>query len=30
VSHGPHEFVQVKRLLDCAQIYALTAVRLLS
>jgi acetylornithine deacetylase/succinyl-diaminopimelate desuccinylase family protein len=30
VSHGPHEFVHIKRLLDCALIYALTAVRLLS
>jgi acetylornithine deacetylase/succinyl-diaminopimelate desuccinylase-like protein len=28
-SHGPHEFVQVKRLLNCAVVYAMTAVRLL-
>jgi succinyl-diaminopimelate desuccinylase len=30
VSHGPREFVPVRRLLDCAHIYALTAIRLLS
>ena len=30
VSHGPHEFVSVPRLLECAEVYARTAVRLLS
>jgi succinyl-diaminopimelate desuccinylase len=30
VSHGPHEFVSVPRLLQCAEVYARTAVRLLS
>jgi succinyl-diaminopimelate desuccinylase len=30
VSHGPHEFVSVSRLLECAEVYARTAVRLLS
>lgn len=30
VSHGPDEFVSIERLLECAEIYALTAVRLLS
>ena len=30
VSHGPHEFVAVDRLLECAEVYALTAARLLS
>ncbi|MBV6522532.1 MAG: Succinyl-diaminopimelate desuccinylase [Gemmatimonadaceae bacterium] len=30
VSHGPHEFVSVPRLVECARVYALTAIRLLS
>lgn len=30
VSHGPHEFVAVEQLLRCAEVYALTALRLLS
>ena len=30
VSHGPNEFVVVRNMLDCATIYALTAVRQLS
>lgn len=30
VSHGPDEFVSVPRLLECAEVYALTALRLLS
>ncbi len=30
VSHGPHEFVAVDKLLECAEVYALTAMRLLS
>ncbi|HKG91471.1 MAG TPA: M20/M25/M40 family metallo-hydrolase [Gemmatimonadaceae bacterium] len=30
VSHGPHEFVSVRKLVQCAEIYALTALRLLS
>jgi succinyl-diaminopimelate desuccinylase len=30
VAHGPHEFVSVDRLLECAEVYALTAVKLLS
>jgi acetylornithine deacetylase/succinyl-diaminopimelate desuccinylase family protein len=30
VSHGPHEFVSVPKLLQCAEVYALTAMRLLS
>ena len=30
VSHGPHEFVSVRKLVQCAEVYALTAVRLLS
>ena len=30
VSHGPHEFVSVRGLLECAEVYALTAMRLLS
>lgn len=30
VSHGPNEFVPVDRIVECAKIYALTAVRLLS
>ena len=30
VSHGPNEFVSVSRLLECAEVYALTAARLLS
>ena len=29
VSHGPNEFVEVKQLVECAQIYALTALELL-
>ena len=29
VSHGPNEYVEVKRLLECAEIYALTALKLL-
>ena len=29
VSHGPDEFVPIDRIVECAQIYALTAVRLL-
>jgi acetylornithine deacetylase/succinyl-diaminopimelate desuccinylase family protein len=29
VSHGPNEFVPVARIVDCAQIYALTAAKLL-
>ena len=29
VSHGPSEFVSVKRLVECAEVYALTAARLL-
>lgn len=28
VSHGPHEFVPIHRIVECAQIYALTAVEL--
>jgi acetylornithine deacetylase/succinyl-diaminopimelate desuccinylase-like protein len=30
VAHGPNEFVSVDRLLQCAEVYALTAMRLLS
>jgi succinyl-diaminopimelate desuccinylase len=30
VSHGPNEFVSIAKLLECAEVYALTAVRLLS
>jgi succinyl-diaminopimelate desuccinylase len=30
VSHGPHEFVAVDHLIACAEVYALTAARLLS
>jgi len=30
VSHGPHEFVSVRKLVQCAEVYALTALRLLS
>lgn len=30
VSHGPNEFVSVAKLLECAEVYALTAVELLS
>jgi len=30
VAHGPHEFVSVPRLLECAEVYARTAIRLLS
>lgn len=30
VSHGPHEFVSVSRLVECAEIYALAAMRLLA
>jgi len=30
VSHGPNEFVPVDRIVECAKVYALTAVRLLS
>ena len=29
VSHGPHEFVPVDRIVECAQVYALTAARFL-
>jgi len=29
-SHGPNEFVSIRKLLDCAEVYARTAVRLLS
>jgi succinyl-diaminopimelate desuccinylase len=29
VSHGPNEFVPVERIVECAQVYALTAARLL-
>jgi succinyl-diaminopimelate desuccinylase len=29
VSHGPNEFVPVERVVECAQVYALTAARLL-
>jgi acetylornithine deacetylase/succinyl-diaminopimelate desuccinylase-like protein len=30
VSHGPNEFVSIEKLLECAEVYALTAARLLS
>ena len=30
VSHGPSEFVSVPRLVECAEVYARAAVRLLS
>ena len=30
ISHGPNEFVSIKKLVDCAEVYARTAVRLLS
>ena len=30
VSHGPNEFVSVTKLLQCAEVYAATAIRLLS
>lgn len=30
VAHGPHEFVSISKLLVCAEVYALTAMRLLS
>ena len=30
VSHGPDEYVKIRRVADCAKIYALTALRLLS
>jgi len=30
VSHGPNEFVPVDRIVDCAAVYALTAVRVLA
>jgi acetylornithine deacetylase/succinyl-diaminopimelate desuccinylase-like protein len=30
VSHGPHEFVAIDKLLECAEVYALAAMRLLS
>ena len=30
VSHGPNEFVSVRKLVQCAEVYALTAMRLLS
>lgn len=30
VSHGPHEFVSIQKMLDCSLVYALTAARLLS
>jgi succinyl-diaminopimelate desuccinylase len=30
VSHGPNEFVSVRRLVECAEVYALAAVRLFS
>ena len=30
VSHGPNEFVSVEKLVQCAEVYALTAMRLLS
>jgi hypothetical protein len=29
VSHGPHELVEIGRIVDCAAIYALTALDLL-
>lgn len=30
VSHGPHEFVSVKKMIECAEVYAITAARLLA
>jgi len=30
VSHGPHEFVAIDKLVQCAEVYALTAARLLA
>jgi acetylornithine deacetylase/succinyl-diaminopimelate desuccinylase family protein len=30
VSHGPNEFVSVRKLVECAEVYALTAMRLLA
>ena len=30
VSHGPHEFVSVDKLVQCAEVYALTAAKLLT
>ena len=30
VSHGPNEFVSVRRLVECAEVYALAAARLLA
>ena len=29
VSHGPKEYVEIKHLVECAEIYALTALKLL-
>jgi succinyl-diaminopimelate desuccinylase len=29
VSHGPNEFVPVERIVECAQVYALTGAKLL-
>jgi len=29
VSHGPNEYVEVARLVECSEIYALTALKLL-
>jgi len=29
VSHGPQEFVKISRMVECAKIYALTALRVL-
>jgi len=30
VSHGPHEFVKISRMMECARIYALTAAAMLA
>ncbi|MCC6927707.1 MAG: ArgE/DapE family deacylase [Gemmatimonadaceae bacterium] len=30
VAHGPHEFVSIEKLVQCAEVYALTAARLLA
>jgi succinyl-diaminopimelate desuccinylase len=30
VAHGPNEFVSIRKLVECAEVYALTAMRLLS
>jgi succinyl-diaminopimelate desuccinylase len=30
VSHGPNEFVKITRMIECAQVYALAAMQLLS